>query len=461
MKNDIPSFFLTFQMFLMKKRSTYYSPLVLYVNKSIFLLLFLFLTFDNQAQEKNIESIISDISGLTYEKTNEANNYDTYILYVKQPIDHFDTTKGFFRQKVYLSHKGFDKPTVFVTAGYGVYRNYKTELSELLEANQILVEHRYFGESMPDTLDYHFLNLKQATADLHRIRLLFSSLYLNKWLSTGISKGGATTIFYRYFYPNDIDVCVPYVAPINKSYEEERIYNFLDTIGTDECRNKIKNFQIRILENREEIIPLLKFYSIGAKIKYSFLSLNEAFEYAVLEYPFSFWQWGHHCSKIPADTSTIEEITEYFISVSSPSFFGDNSIRQLSSHYYQSATEMGYYGYETSEFKEYLIELPTDTNPMALFYPFEMIDKFDGQLLKDVNLWLKTSGDKFIYIYGGNDTWTASAVPYNEDVDSEWFILKGKHHGNARIKSMTSEEQEKFIATLEKWLSIKISSIKN
>ena len=87
-----------------------------------------------------------------------------------------------------------------------------------------------------------------------------------------------------------------------------------------------------------------------------------------------------------------------------------------------------------------------------------MTDNFDGQLLNDVNLWLNTNGDKFIYIYGGNDTWSASAVPTNDNVDSEWFILKGKHHGNARIKSMTPDEQKRLTSTLEKWLSIKIEN---
>ena len=46
-------------------------------------------------------------------------------------------------------------------------------------------------------------------------------------------------------------------------------------------------------ENREQLIPLFKFYSLGAKVSYTYLSLGEAFEYAVLEYPFSFWQYGH------------------------------------------------------------------------------------------------------------------------------------------------------------------------
>jgi hypothetical protein len=431
------------------------------MNKTTLLLLFLLGSFFSSAQEKNIETTLSEIPDLTYEKGKAADGYEFYVLHVKQPIDHADTSKGYFRQKVYLSHKGFDKPTVIVTAGYNVDTNRKYELTGLLDANQLLVEHRYFGESMPDSLDYKYLNLKQATADLHRIKVLFAALYSNKWVSTGISKGGATTIYYRYFYPNDVDVSVPYVAPINKAYEEERIYTFLDTIGTDKCRDKIKEFQVRVLKNRDKIIPLLKFYSKGADVTYSYLSLGKAFEYAVLEYPFSFWQYGQDCDGIPTKTATIEEITDYFISVSDLTFFGDKLIKHYSSHYYQSATEMGYYGYETNEFKEYLVDLPTDSNPMALFFPFEMTDTFDGKLLKDVDLWLKTKGNKLIYIYGEIDTWSASAVPVNKDVDSEWFILKGKHHGNARIRSMTAAEKKRFVSTLEKWLSLKIAPIQN
>lgn len=425
-------------------------------NKLLFILLFF--SFCIQAQQNDIESILSKLPDISYEKLNEVNGYSTFAIQVKQAIDHSDTSKGFFHQKVYLSHKSFEKPTVMITEGYNVNRNRIYELTNLLDANQIQVEHRYFGESIPDSLDYRFLNLKQATGDLHRIRQLFADIYSNKWISTGISKGGATTIYYRYFYPNDIDVSVPYVAPINKSYEEQRIYDFLDTVGTEECRNRIKDFQIQILKNRDKIIPLLKFYSLGAKVKYSYLSLSQAFEYAVMEYPFSFWQYGKDCENIPSKTATIEEITEYFLSVSSLTFFSDEFIQRYSSHYYQSATEMGYYGYETNEFKDYLMELPTDSNPMALFFPFEMTEKFDGQLLDDVNLWLETKGNKIIYIYGEIDTWSASAVPPNDKVDSKWFILPGKHHGNARIKSMTSAEKERLIETLEKWLAIKIPS---
>lgn len=404
------------------------------------------------AQEKSIESLLAELPNLTYEATNEGE----YVLMIRQPIDHSNPDKGYFHQRVFLTHRGFDNPTVMDTEGYDLYGNIQSEVTTLLNANQLMIEHRFFGESVPDSMDYRFLNLKQATSDLHNIRQLFSSIYENKWVSTGISKGGATTIAYRYFYPDDVDVSMPYVAPINTQYEEPRIYHFLDTVGTDECRKKIKDFQVKVLENREQIIPLIKYYSLGARAQYTYLSLEAAFEFAVMEYPFAFWQWGAHCDDIPSETASIDEMAEYLITVSNPTFFSDEDIKRYSSHYYQSATEMGYYGYETSEFKDLIKALPTDSNPMALFFPFNMTDPFNGQLLDDINEWLESDANQFIYIYGGQDTWSASAVPPNGKVNAEWFMLKGKHHGNARIKSMTDVEKERLVSRLEEWLDMEI-----
>lgn len=107
---------------------------------------------------------------------------------------------------------------------------------------------------------------------------------------------------------------------------------------------------------------------------------------------------------------------------------------------------------ETAEFEDYLEVLPTDENPMALFFPFKMKDPFDGQLLSDLNIWLDSNADQMIYIYGELDTWSASAVPYNGQVDSAWFMMEGKHHGNARVMYMKPSEQQRFISTLESYL---------
>ena len=46
---------------------------------------------------------------------------------------------------------------------------------------------------------------------------------------------------------------------------------------------------------------------------YDYLSLEKAFEYAVLEYPFSFWQYGQDCSKIPNEASSLEAALKYLL----------------------------------------------------------------------------------------------------------------------------------------------------
>lgn len=411
-----------------------------------------------QAQTSDLRARLLNLPGVRIEGISpDTGDGDVYELMVRQPLDHTDTLKGFFHQKVYLNHLGYDRPAVIITEGYNRGRSRTYELTRLLKANQVQVEHRYFGESMPDSLDYRYLNLRQATADLHHVRELLGGIYSEKWVSTGISKGGATTIFYRYFYPDDVTVSVPYVAPINRAYEDSRLYTFLDTIGSDACRADIKAFQRRILNEREEILPLLKFYSLGARTKYSYLSLEEAFEYAVLEYPFSFWQYGQDCADIPDVDAPLHEALIYLLEVSGIDFFSDASVEQYVSHYYQSATEMGYYGYRTKDFKDLIKVLPTDYNPMALFFPTKMQDAFNPQLLWDVDKWLKgKQANRIAYIYGGLDTWSGTAVPENKRVDSEWFVLEGKHHGNARITGMTDGERARFVAALERWLEMEI-----
>ncbi len=418
----------------------------------ICLLLFCLLPFVHEAQDV-LEKSLFDLPDISFKKIENKEGFEAvYELRIKQPVDHKDLSKGYFYQRAFLSHRSFSKPMVMISEGYNRSKNIIYELTELVEGNQLDIEHRFFGESIPDSVDYKYLNLEQACADLHHINQLFKKIYKSKWLCTGISKGGATTIFYRYFYPEDVYVSVPYVAPINQGYEDERIYHFLDTVGTDACRNNITSFQRRLLEKRSELMPLLKWYCKGKKTDFTYLKFEEAFEYTVLEYSFSFWQYGHDCAAIPDQDASIDEMLEHFIGVSDMSFLGDKDIAFFGPHYYQSASQMGYYGFETEDFKDLLKALPLKPNPHATFVPNKMEIKYDGSLLNNINKWLPQHGHRFIYINGDLDTWSATAVRPSEKVDALWFFMPGKHHRNARIKNMTSQEKDQFLNKLNTWL---------
>ena len=146
------------------------------------------------------------------------------------------------------------KPVVIVTEGYAAGRNYTAELTSILGSNQIIVEHRYFGKSKPDSMDWKYLTVKQAAADHHRVISLFKEIYKEMWISTGISKGGQTALFHRRFYTDDVNATVAYVAPIPLADEDPRLNEFLETLGDESCREQMKRYQKRLLENRKELI---------------------------------------------------------------------------------------------------------------------------------------------------------------------------------------------------------------
>jgi hypothetical protein len=374
-----------------------------------------------------------------------------FELHIRQPLDHEAPERGYFYQRAYLSHRSHDAPMVLATEGYSRPSNRLYELTRYLEANQVNVEHRYFGTSRPDSLDYRFLNLRQVAGDLHRIRTLLGQLYDGPWVSTGISKGGQTTIFYRYFYPDDVAASVPYVAPLNLELKDQRIYAFLDTVGPAECRRALRAVQTRLLQERDQVLPLLRWYAKGASYTFSYLSLEEAFEYGVLEYPFSFWQMGFDCGAIPdASEAELERLLEHFNAVVGLSFFNDETMQDYASHYYQAGTEMGYYGFETTPFEGLIKVLPDE--PSAIFMPDKMPLTFEPKLVRQVYEWLQTEGHRFIYIYGGTDTWTATGVPPSEQVDAHWYIMPGKHHGSARLQNMSEAERSQLLGLLRAWM---------
>lgn len=404
-----------------------------------------------QSNEALLERALFDLPDVSFKKLPPtASGLFQYDLRIKQPLDHQHPEKGYFYQQVRLTHHGFERPTVITTQGYQIGLG-KSEIEAILDANHLNVEHRFFGESMPDPVQWEYLTLEQVTADLHHINQLFRKLYPGKWVSTGISKGGQTTIFYRYFYPDDVDVSIPYVAPFNNSLEDKRIYTFLDTVGSDACRKSIYEFQVYMLQHEKDALERLKWFSKGAQLNYKYLgSLDKAFEYAVLEYSFSFWQWGHSCADIPKG-GDFDEALAHFISVSDIGFFSDRDITAYAPHYYQAATQMGYYGYNIQPFKKYLTQFKE--NPLATFAPTgSNPPTYNNSLNEKVGQWLEDKGNNMLYIYGGSDTWSADRVIPSAKVNSKSFILPGTDHGRARIKNMDAKMQREFAEQLKQWL---------
>jgi hypothetical protein len=402
-----------------------------------------------QNDKQVLERALFNLPNVSFtDVSNPGDQFLIYDLMIMQPLDH-------------QHHRGFKNPMVIETHGYQMSKG-PNEVEQILDANNIGVEYRFFGKSVPDSLQWEYLTIEQATADLHAIHELLKEIYKEKWISTGISKGGQTTIYYKYFYPDDVELAVPYVAPMDDNLEDTRIYTFLDTIGTPECRKKIVDFQKFLLIHEDEAVEKLKWYAKGAGLKFNYTgNIGKAFEYTVLEYSFSFWQWGHSCDSIP-EPESVDKCLDELLKVTNISFFSDKDMQNYGPHYYQAASQTGYYGYNIAPFRKYLKHF--SSNPSALFPPKSAIyQSSDGELNRKVLEWLNKKGNNILYIYGGIDTWSAARVLVSDQVNSKSFLIPGAHHGSARIKNLPDTMQQEFTRLVKSWtgLDCKLGALKN
>ncbi|MGV8946170.1 MAG: S28 family serine protease [Lutibacter sp.] len=370
-----------------------------------------------------------------------------------EPLDHKNPAAGTFKHYIYLSHIDTKKPTVFITEGYNA--NPATyELSKILKGNQVQVEYRFYGKSRPDAIQWQYLKNDQAIEDYHKLVTKLKRLYTGKWISTGISKGGETALIYKSKYPWDVDVAVPYVAPLINTQEDPRTEQHIKTIGNNDCRIKISKFQRLVLENRDSVLIEISKFAAGKNMSFTELSFEEALEYAVLEFPFSFWQWGGNCDEIPTEKATAKMMFDYINKIVGISFYSDQTYVDLLPSFYQHLTELGYYGFDTTPVKDLIKVVHHPTNKR--FAPKNVDLTYNPNYIKEVRDFVENKGNKILYIYGEMDTWGACAPSPKPHVDALKMVLKGGSH-KTRIKDFSMEDQQRIYDKLQNWLGYSVT----
>ena len=420
------------------------------------LLLFVLLSASASSFAQTVlEQKINAISAIKEIRPLETSEFsEKYVTDFTHPLDHRHPEKGSFRQRVIVSHVGFDRPTVIVTEGYGaayaLRSQYREELSKLLNANMIFVEYRYFLESTPEPKDWQYLTAENSADDLHAITTAFKNIYPGKWIATGISKGGQTTLLYRTFYPDDVDISVPYVAPLCYGVEDGRHEPFLHKVSTPENRKIIEDFQLEALKRKATLLP--RFEKYCTEKNYSFRApIEEIYDYSVLEYSFALWQWGTPISSIPATTASDDEIFSHLLAISEPGYFTADSPN--ASFFVQAARELGYYGYDVQPFKQYLSIQSSEGYLHRLMLPEELKDMpFDKTLSKKITKFLKKQDPKMIFIYGQNDPWTAAGVTWLKNKKNIHVFIQPNGSHLARISTLPEAEKAEVMELINEWL---------
>lgn len=418
------------------------------------LLLLLLVIVSANASNKELYQKLCTLKGvITVDSLPSDYSTEKYVVTIRQPLDHKHPEKGSFTQRVVISHEGFDRPTVLVTEGYGgdyaLNPRYRDELAGLFQTNTVFVEHRYFSGSVPDTVDWQYLTAQNSASDLHLITTLFKQIYPQKWISTGISKGGQTALIYRAFFPNDVDITVPYVAPVSRSAEDGRHEPFLNKVGDKKTRQAILSFQREVLKRRGEIIPLLEKFCMEKQLSFR-ISMNEVLDYCVLEYSFAFWQWGTPASHIPANSATTEVLFKHLTEISGPDYFATGQPTQA--FFIQAARELGYYGYDIEPFKDLLFIRTAKDYLQRIMLPEGITIQFQPELYKKLTNFIETSDPRLIFVYGEYDPWTSVGITKLDGKKNMFVAIQPKGSHRARINTLPDSLRDKVIKTIKLWL---------
>jgi len=383
---------------------------------------------------------------------------EKYVLKFRQFVDGDNADKGTFDERIFVGFKGYDHPTVLVTEGYyahyGERQSYTEELCEMFQANVVLCEYRYFGESVPVPTNWDYMTVDNSLRDYHRVRQTFGRLFTGKWISTGISKGGQTTMFYRATYPDDVDVSVSYVAPLNRAVEDGRHEKFLaKKVGTKAERQAILRAQQELMKRKAQLMPLFNDHCREKGYQF-YLPNADIYDYCVLEYPFALWQWGTPVSTIPTAEATDSVWFSNLMTMAEPEYFSyPNRFMPFD---VQAARELGYYGYSLKAIRKWASVKDTREYLKALMLPDSLRHyDFDPTLYKRTAKYLKKEDPRHIFIYGELDPWSASGVCTWLDCKKKqnmriYVQPRGSHR--ARIGNMPDDMKRDITDRLTEWL---------
>jgi hypothetical protein len=399
---------------------------------------------------------LNSLSGITVTELTAFNEgIRLFQIDMDQPVDHDNPNGQRFTQRMYLHHVNETEPMVFWPDGYQTSESFRPELAAMLNSNWLAVTHRYWEDARPDPMNLEYLTIAQAAADHHAIVEKFKQVYTGVWISAGTSKSGGTAVYHRRHYPDDVVATVAYVAPFMNGIDDERFPPFIAAIGTDADRQRIRGFQRMALERLESLLPSFEawFPQHGLTLAWD---ATQSLEGHIVEYETEYWQNRPYGTQaIPGGDASAQDILALLDGVSP---FEDSSMEEIiveTPYMYQAFTEMGFPAFDRSHLEDLLTAEPMDiVQAFREVHGLQLV--YRPEVMRDICEWVASEGDNMIFIYGGDDPWTAAAIELDGSTNSIRIINPGSGH-DADIRALSGTGRTQVFSALEQWLGVSIN----
>ncbi|MWA10304.1 hypothetical protein [Streptomyces sp. BA2] len=121
-------------------------------------------------------------------------------------------------------------------------------------------------------------------------------------------------------------------------------------------------------------------------------------------------------------------------------------------HDRQAATQLGWANLEFDHL-DGLRRYPGLRHPDSLLPPAMRGGTYDGGTVADVDRWVRTKGERMLFIYAENDPWSAEKFMPSKR-DSYRYLAPGANHVNA-IEKLPPAELAQAVAHVKRWADVK------
>ena len=477
------------------------------MRKLLLVLMLLSLSFQSEAatfrdELLRLEGVVSvDVITQSPDKDGNVPFKEKYIAWFSQPIDWNNPGGDKFLQRVEIGYQGMDNVNVAYVGGYNLSDKHfglddSVELVKMYKANFISFEYRYYGLSMPEGLSddvpamWEHLTNKNAANDFHNVMEQLRGILSGNWAFTGVSKGGQTTNIFAYYYPNDADVFVPYVAPLCYGTEDMRLPETVFTsIGNERYgESKAKQYRdiamkyiVEMIRERKYIQP--RYYELisddvpyGSEDMYisadAVLSFDVRYEAELVDIPVGMWQYDKKFESfdevlnMPKSTSSDKELYLRAMLGLLRQNDGDSDVGNTTdskdktasprvdkdyAYQVQVQKENGAYGIMLKYFREAVekegLKLTFKEEDEPGYYARTQVKphllatlSYDRTLSDNIRKWSHTTESKVIMIYGNSDPWYFVRMEDVTDNPNVSVFTADYGHG-AEISMLNSEDK--------------------
>ncbi len=411
---------------------------------------------DDDFDGPDLAKELAVVPGLTVlEQVNLADGRSRVVADFTQLTDHADPASATFAQRLFIYHADAAAPTVLITQGYGGGGGGISEPTAVVNGNEVQVEHRFFGSSKPETIDWSKLTMAQAAADHHAVIEALRVYYSGAWISAGSSKGGVAALAHRSLYPSDVSGTVAYVAPRSEGLADPRFATYVDELGAATCGAELRAFQKDVLTEPRRGQLTARLTTAMAQRGYAITQLgaDRILELTTVETPFTFWQYTGegNCDFIPdVDDDSDNDVLAFIDATNRFVLWSDEGIAEDQAYWLAVVQEQGYPG-DTVTHLAGLLRYDDQPVPPQMVTAVNPVPAYDPAPMQAIDDWVATQASQLVLIYGGRDPWTAGAFTVSGANDTSRHTVALGNHLSA-ISDLPEAERSDVFARMRAWV---------